>query len=116
MPSLPADAAFSMPLPIDSLPPDLQRAVQILCETYEDLDLRIETTLANAANDFITALSEVDGHEDELRKLVVQLLQNLRSTAETTEFQPVILQLSYKNENELTQQLLSKLEIDEDAA
>jgi len=94
----------------------LQRAVQVLCDTYETLDLRIETTLANAANDFVTALSEVDGHEDELRKLVAQLLQNLHRTAETTEAQQVILQLSYKNEDELTQQILSTLKIGGDAA
>jgi len=103
-------------LPVHSLPPELQRAVQVLCDTYETLDLRIETTLANAANDFVTALSEVDGHEDELRKLVAQLLQNLHRTAETTEAQQVILQLSYKNEDELTQQILSTFEIGGDAA
>ncbi len=103
-------------VPVHSLPPDLQRAVQALCDTYETLDLRIETTLAKAANDFVAALSEVDGHEDELRKLVARLLQNLHRTAETKESQQVILQMSYKNEDELTQQILSTLEIGGDAA
>lgn len=102
------------PVPVHSLPPDLQRAVQALCDTYETLDLRIETTFADAANDFVTALSEVGGHEDELRKLVAQLLQNLHRTAEISELQQVILQVSYKNEDELTQQILSTLTIGED--
>jgi hypothetical protein len=103
------------PFPVHSLSPELQRAVQALCDTYETLDLRIETTLANAANDFVTALSEVDGHEAELRKLVAQLIQSLHRTPETADSQQVILQLSYKNEDELMQQILSTLEVGEDA-
>lgn len=98
------------PTTVHSLPPDLQRAVQALCDTYETLDLRVEATISQAADTFITALSEVEGHETELRKLVALLLSGLRQSTDMTEGQPVAIQLSFDDEDDLTRQVLSKFE------
>lgn len=103
-------ASESEPASILPLPPELQRAVQVLCDTYETLDLRVEATMSQAADTFITALSEVEGHEAELRKLVTLLLSGLRQTADMADAQPVAIQLSFDDESDLTWQVLSKLE------
>ena len=95
---------------LQSLPPELQRAVQVLCDTYETLDLRVETTLAAAENDFITALSEVEGRETELRQLVALLVNDLRQTTSAAESSPVLLCLAFQDENDLARQLLESLE------
>lgn len=106
----PAHIALSAPLPVESLPSELQGAVQALSDTYETLDLRIETTFANAENDFIAALSEVEGCEAELREFVSLLLKDLRRTVADVGAQQIVLQLSFESENDLAQQVLSSLE------
>lgn len=95
---------------VHSLPLELQRAVQVLSDTYTKLDLRVETTLKSAGNDFIAALPEVEGCELELRHLVAVLIGGLRSSASETKSQSVLLHLAFQDEDDLTQQLLSKLE------
>ena len=98
-----------VPFSIQSLPPELQRAVQALCDTYETLDLRVETTLAAAENDFIAALSEVEGCEAELRQLISLFIGDLRLAARTAKLQAVVLRLSFRDENDLAKQILSAI-------
>jgi hypothetical protein len=99
------------PSMIQSLPPELERIVRVLCDTYEELDLRIETTLGAAENDFLAALPEIEGHETELRRMVTLLIDDLGSAINGMKFQPVLLRLTFHDEGELTEQLLTNLDI-----
>lgn len=103
-------ASEALPTPLRSLPPELQRAVQVLCETYETLDLRIETTLVAAADDFVTALNEVEGHEVELRQMVALLISDLNQSGGNPQAQQILLRLIFQNEDDLAQQMSSIVE------
>lgn len=100
-------AAPSDSEPIKKLPQDMQRVLQLLCDTYESLDLRIETTPAQAETDFLRALPEIEGHDDDLRKLVAVLIADLRGAAKGTEENMVILKLAFKDEADLAEQFLA---------
>ena len=102
-------ATAASPYITHSLPPGLERAVQILCNTYETLDLRIETTLAAAETDFLAALPEIDTHKTELKEFVGVLIRDLRAQANGAQSQPVLLRLSFQDEGDLTQQILSTI-------
>jgi hypothetical protein len=90
-----------------ALSPQLQRAVQVLSDTYETLDLRIETTIGAAEHDFIAALPEVEDHEAELRHFVSVLIADMRVAAGQNHSQPVVLHLAFRGEDDLTQQILT---------
>jgi len=91
-----------------SLPPEMQRVVQVLCDTYEAIDLRIETTLGAAEADFLAAMPEVKGHETDLRQLVKLLISDVRDTAgAVTSVQPLLLRFAYQDRGDLVEQLLS---------
>ncbi len=94
---------------LQSLSPDLQRAVQALCDTYEAIDLRIETTLGNAEADFMAAMPEVKNHQRELRQLVRLLIVDVHcaADADATADQPVLLRFAFQDEGDLVEQLLS---------
>lgn len=91
------------------LAPDLQRAVQVLCDTYEAIDLRIETTLGKAEADFLAALPEVKNYEDELRQLVGLLMADVRKTlhGEAISTEPLLLRFTYQDQQDLVEQLIS---------
>ena len=90
-----------------SLAPELQRAVQALCDTYEALDLRIETTLGAAEADFLAALPEISGCEAEMRHLVAILIADVRVAAGNLPDTPLLLRFAYQNKGELVEQILS---------
>jgi hypothetical protein len=104
-----AAASRAMPVTEQSLPPELQRVVQILCEAYETLDLRIETTLVAAEDDFLAALPEIAEHETDVRQFVALLVDDLRLTVHGASSQSVLLRLAFQDEDDLTQQLLSNM-------
>lgn len=91
---------------IQSLPPALQSAVHALCEAYEILDLRIETTFAAAERDFLAAVPEVKKHETEIRQLVAVLIADLRQAVPAVPDQPVLLRFAYQDKEDLVEQLL----------
>jgi hypothetical protein len=90
-----------------SLPLELQRVVQILCDTYEAIDLRIETTFGTAETDFLSAMPEVKGHEVELLQLVRLLMADLKTTIHTELDHPLLLRFTYQDKVDLVEQLLS---------
>jgi hypothetical protein len=101
------EAVIPAAVAMQSLPPELQRAIQVLSDTYEALDLRIETTFGNAGNDFIGALPEIEGYEVELQQFVDVLIDDIRHTANRANTQSVLLHLSFQDKNDLTEQMLS---------
>lgn len=105
-----AEHQLAAPNPSQSLPPELRRIAESLCDTYDALDLRIETTLAAAADDFIAALPEMKGREAELRQFVALLTDDLRMKAGGAHSRPVLLRLSFQSENDLLRQLSLKTE------
>ena len=92
-----------------TLSPNLRRAVQILCDTYDAIDLRIETTLGKAENDFVAALPEVQGCDEELRELADLLIEDVRNTlqGQAISTQPLLLRFTYQDQNDLVTQLVS---------
>lgn len=99
-----------------TLPPQMQQVLQALCDTYEKLDLRIETTLDAAESDFLKALPELEGHEDDLRRLVKILTTDLRRSSIGSENKSVILRLAFKDEADLTEQFFLQTKMQETAS
>lgn len=95
---------------VREIPPELRRAVQALCDTYDSLDLRLETTLFAAEEDVLAALPEVENCKADLRRLISLLIRDLRHGTDGSQSQRVLLRLSFQDEADLTQQLLSHFE------
>jgi hypothetical protein len=104
-------AVKEAPVATRTLPIEMQRVLQVLCDTYHTLDLRIETTLGAAEQDFLAALPEIEGYDNELRQLVKMFLLDLRRTVTGTEAQPVLLRLAFENETDLAEQFLAYTEM-----
>ncbi|MDE1900560.1 MAG: hypothetical protein KGI37_02810 [Alphaproteobacteria bacterium] len=96
-------AASKAPVTIEPPPSELRRVVQILRDTYETLDLRIETTLAAAGNDFLAAMPEIETHREEMRQFIISLIDNLRPQIDGTLSQPILLYLAFHDEYDLAQ-------------
>lgn len=102
------DGQNSNPAIIRELPQHLRRATQMLWETYETLDLCIETTFGLAEKAFLAALPELNGNKEDTLLLIRHLLSGLRNSDGTKPqaSHSISLRLVYQDRNTLIQQLL----------
>jgi len=90
-----------------NLTPAMGRAAMAMADAYEALDIEVITTLQNAAEDFLAALPIIDGYEDEIRQMAIELVADMCSRFEAYPHQNLRLRFAYQNEADLVDQLLS---------
>ncbi len=95
-------------LMLKNISPEVRRAVEALWENYEALDLIVITTSEAAADDLLAAMPVIEGVEDEIRQMVTELVDDLRTNFKDAADMPLRLRFAYQNEDELIDQVLPR--------